>query len=102
MPRCLPPSSMGEAVITDSIIGDGCILDVILQNSSSNPSSHCVDQKLMSSFLYVNLGLIEQRCVIRGSVVGMRTRIADDVIVEDSIIIGSNIYEVNLVSWIAS
>ncbi|KAJ4914513.1 hypothetical protein Rs2_00071 [Raphanus sativus] len=60
MPRCLPPSSMGEAVITDSIIGDGCILD---------------------------------RCVIRGSVVGMRTRIADDVIVEDSIIIGSNIYE---------
>lgn len=33
---------------------------------------------------------------------GMRTRIADDVIVEDSIIIGSNIYEVNLVSWIAS
>ncbi|KAG2267273.1 hypothetical protein Bca52824_061828 [Brassica carinata] len=60
MPRCLPPSSMGEAVITDSIIGDGCILD---------------------------------RCVIRGSVVGMRTRIANEVIIEDSIIVGSNIYE---------
>ncbi|CAH8251275.1 unnamed protein product [Arabidopsis lyrata] len=60
MPRCLPPSSMSEAVITNSIIGDGCILD---------------------------------RCVIRGSVVGMRTRIADEVIVEDSIIVGSDIYE---------
>ncbi|KAL1214332.1 Inactive glucose-1-phosphate adenylyltransferase small subunit 2 [Cardamine amara subsp. amara] len=60
MPRCLPPSSMSEAVITNSIIGDGCILD---------------------------------RCVVRGSVVGMRTRIADEVIVEDSIIVGSDIYE---------
>ncbi|ESQ36357.1 hypothetical protein EUTSA_v10009542mg [Eutrema salsugineum] len=60
MPRCLPPSSMSEAVINDSIIGDGCILD---------------------------------RCVIRGSVVGMRTRISDEVIIEDSIIVGSDIYE---------
>lgn len=60
MPRCLPPSSMSVAVITNSIIGDGCILD---------------------------------KCVIRGSVVGMRTRIADEVIVEDSIIVGSDIYE---------
>ncbi|KAH0905712.1 hypothetical protein HID58_037539 [Brassica napus] len=63
MPRCLPPSSMGEAVITDSIIGDGCILN---------------------------------KCVIRGSVVGMRTRIADDVLIEDSIIVGSNIYEMEV------
>lgn len=30
--------------------------------------------------------------------VGMRTRIADEVIVEDSIIFGSDIYEVNRVS----
>lgn len=44
MPRSLPPSSMSEAVITDSIIGDGCILDVICKNflsSPENPSSHC-------------------------------------------------------------
>ena len=33
---------------------------------------------------------------------GMRTRIADDELIEDSIIVGSNIYEVNMVSWIAS
>lgn len=33
---------------------------------------------------------------------GMRTRIANEVIIEDSIIVGSNIYEVNMVSWIAS
>lgn len=45
------------------------------------------------------MGLIKQRCVIRGSVIGMRTRIADEVIVEDSIIVGSDIYEVNRVSW---
>ncbi|CAH2038831.1 unnamed protein product, partial [Thlaspi arvense] len=38
-------------------------------------------------------GCILDRCVIRGSVVGMRTRIADEVIVEDSIIVGSDIYE---------
>lgn len=30
----------------------------------------------------------------------MRTRIADEVIVEDSIIVGSDIYEVNQGSWI--
>ncbi|CAN8295450.1 unnamed protein product [Cochlearia groenlandica] len=60
MPRCLPPTSMTEAVITNSIIGDGCIL---------------------------------HRCVIKGSVIGMRTRIGDEVMVEDSIIIGYDIYE---------
>ncbi|KFK42898.1 hypothetical protein AALP_AA1G052900 [Arabis alpina] len=38
-------------------------------------------------------GCILDRCVIRGSVIGMRTRIADEVIVEDSIIVGSDIYE---------
>ncbi|EOA40273.1 hypothetical protein CARUB_v10009001mg [Capsella rubella] len=38
-------------------------------------------------------GCILDRCVIRGSVVGMRTRIADEVIVEDSVIVGSDIYE---------
>lgn len=32
----------------------------------------------------------------------MRTRISDEVIVEDSIIVGSDIYEVNRVSWIGN
>ncbi|XP_010522261.1 PREDICTED: inactive glucose-1-phosphate adenylyltransferase small subunit 2, chloroplastic [Tarenaya hassleriana] len=38
-------------------------------------------------------GCILNRCVIRGSVVGMRTRIADEVIVEDSVIMGADIYD---------
>ncbi|XP_048233893.1 inactive glucose-1-phosphate adenylyltransferase small subunit 2, chloroplastic isoform X2 [Ricinus communis] len=29
MPRYLPPTTIGDAVITDSVIGDGCILNII-------------------------------------------------------------------------
>ncbi|GLT73696.1 hypothetical protein SLA2020_455340 [Shorea laevis] len=38
-------------------------------------------------------GCILNRCRIKGSVVGMRTRIGDGAIVEDSIIMGSDMYQ---------
>ncbi|XP_021906994.1 inactive glucose-1-phosphate adenylyltransferase small subunit 2, chloroplastic isoform X1 [Carica papaya] len=60
MPRCLPPTSVEDVVIIDSLIGDGCILN---------------------------------RCNIKGSVVGMRTRIRDGVTIEDSVIMGFDIYQ---------
>lgn len=28
MPRCLPPTMIREAVIIDSVVGDGCIINV--------------------------------------------------------------------------
>lgn len=48
MPRCLPPSSMSEAVVTNSIIGDGCILDVICKTLFQilKALAAIVDQKL--------------------------------------------------------
>ncbi|XP_062090150.1 inactive glucose-1-phosphate adenylyltransferase small subunit 2, chloroplastic [Humulus lupulus] len=60
MPHCLPPTLISEAVITNSLVGDGCIMG---------------------------------RCSIRGSVIGMRTRIGDGVVIEDSVIIGSDVYQ---------
>ncbi|GLT89323.1 hypothetical protein SLE2022_073100 [Rubroshorea leprosula] len=57
--RCLPRTLISGAVISDSVIGDGCILN---------------------------------RCKIKGSMVGMRTRIGDGAIVEDSVIMGSDMY----------
>ncbi|XP_052173289.1 inactive glucose-1-phosphate adenylyltransferase small subunit 2, chloroplastic [Diospyros lotus] len=60
LPRCLPPSLITGAVITDSVVGDGCIL---------------------------------KRCNIKGTVVGLRTRVGDGAVIEDSILMGSDIYQ---------
>ncbi|XP_042058786.1 inactive glucose-1-phosphate adenylyltransferase small subunit 2, chloroplastic-like isoform X1 [Salvia splendens] len=62
LPRHLPPTLVRDAVITDSIIGDGCILS---------------------------------KCRIKGTVVGIRTRIGDNAVVEDSVIMGSDTYDHN-------
>ncbi|XP_011005251.1 PREDICTED: glucose-1-phosphate adenylyltransferase small subunit, chloroplastic/amyloplastic-like isoform X2 [Populus euphratica] len=60
MPRYLPPSTIIDAVITDCVVGDGCILN---------------------------------RCKIKGTVVGMMTTIGEKAIIEDSVIMGSDIYQ---------
>ncbi|XP_010277853.1 PREDICTED: inactive glucose-1-phosphate adenylyltransferase small subunit 2, chloroplastic-like [Nelumbo nucifera] len=60
LPRYLPPTLVTGAHITDSIIGDGCILN---------------------------------SCRIKGSVIGMRTWIGDAAVVEDSMIMGSDVYQ---------
>lgn len=41
----------------------------------------------------------EQRCKIKGTVVGMRTRVGEGAIVEDSIIMGSDTYPVRQTKW---
>ncbi|PON56667.1 Glucose-1-phosphate adenylyltransferase [Parasponia andersonii] len=38
-------------------------------------------------------GCIINRCIIRGTVVGMSTRIGDGAVIEDSVIIGSDVYQ---------
>ncbi|XP_026436833.1 inactive glucose-1-phosphate adenylyltransferase small subunit 2, chloroplastic-like isoform X2 [Papaver somniferum] len=60
LPKCLPPSLIMDAIITDSIIGGGCILN---------------------------------SCNIRGSVIGTRTRIGDRTVIEDSVLMGADIYQ---------
>ncbi|KAL1121918.1 hypothetical protein V6Z11_D01G267000 [Gossypium hirsutum] len=61
IPRNLPPTVVNDAMITDSVIGDGCILN---------------------------------RCKIKSTVVGMRTKIRDGAIIEDSVIMGSDVYQI--------
>lgn len=58
--RHLPPSKLLDAVITDSMIGEGCIL---------------------------------KKCRITHCVLGVRSRIETDCIIEDSLIMGSDYYE---------
>ncbi|XP_058101861.1 inactive glucose-1-phosphate adenylyltransferase small subunit 2, chloroplastic-like isoform X2 [Magnolia sinica] len=60
LPRNLPPTTMTDAMIVDSVIGDGCIFN---------------------------------RCKVKGSVIGMRTWIGDGAVVEDSVVMGSDIYQ---------
>nr|XP_029118868.1 inactive glucose-1-phosphate adenylyltransferase small subunit 2, chloroplastic [Elaeis guineensis] len=61
MPHCLPPTVLTNALIRESIIGDGCIL---------------------------------HRCEITDSVIGMRTYIGEEAVIEDSVIMGSDYYQV--------
>nr|XP_023912463.1 inactive glucose-1-phosphate adenylyltransferase small subunit 2, chloroplastic [Quercus suber] len=60
LPRCLPSTLITDAVITDSVIGGGCILN---------------------------------RCKIKGTVVGMRAKIREGAVIEDSVIMGSDVYQ---------
>ncbi|KAL7127982.1 hypothetical protein ABFS83_14G285100 [Erythranthe nasuta] len=62
LPRHLPPTLVTDAVIVDSVIGDGCFLS---------------------------------KCRIKGTVIGMKTRVGDNAVIEDSIIMGSDTYPHN-------
>lgn len=85
LPRHLPPTLVTDAVIIDSVIGDGCILSVRKVLQTFCP----LGSWLMFCF---NFLIQMQKCRIKGSVIGMRTRIGNDAVVEDSIIMGSDIY----------
>ncbi len=58
--RYLPPTKMLDCTITESMIGEGCIL---------------------------------KQCRVSHSVLGIRTRIESDCLIEDSLIMGSDYYE---------
>lgn len=59
-PRFLPPTKMLNCEITESIVGDGCIL---------------------------------KNCRIHHSVLGVRTRIDENCVIEDSLLMGSDYYQ---------
>lgn len=59
-PRFLPPTKMLNCEITESIVGDGCIL---------------------------------KNCRIHHSVLGVRTRIDENCVIEDSLLMGSDFYQ---------
>ena len=59
-PRYLPPSKLLDCKITQSIIGDGCIL---------------------------------KNCRIENSVLGVRTRVESDALLENTVIMGADYYE---------
>lgn len=42
--------------------------------------------------------LNEQRCNIKGTVIGMRTRIGDGAVIEDSVVMGSDVYPVRTIN----
>lgn len=58
--RYLPPTKLLDAQVTESMIGEGCIL---------------------------------KQCRIHHSVLGVRTRVEQDCIIEDSLLMGSDFYE---------
>ncbi|KAL5998422.1 hypothetical protein ACLOJK_009362 [Asimina triloba] len=60
LPRYLPPTTITNSAIEDSVIADGCIFN---------------------------------QCKIKGSVIGMKTCIGDGTVVEDSVVMGSDLYQ---------
>lgn len=88
LPRHLPPTLVTDAVIVDSVIGDGCILSV-RKHRKVLPYFCTLGLWIMFCFKFL---FQMQKCRIKGSVIGMRTRIGNDAVVEDSIIMGSDIY----------
>ncbi|XP_030528142.2 LOW QUALITY PROTEIN: inactive glucose-1-phosphate adenylyltransferase small subunit 2, chloroplastic [Rhodamnia argentea] len=58
------------------------------------PSSSVTDSIITDSV--IGDGCILNRCKITGAVVGMRTRIEDGAIIEDSVIMGSDIYQTDV------
>lgn len=92
LPRHLPPTLVTDALITDSIIGDGCILSV--SKHTKYYVSFLLDFFLsLISYMFVVILCRTQKCRIKGTVVGMRTRIGDNAVVEDSVIMGSDTYD---------
>ncbi|KAM3320685.1 glucose-1-phosphate adenylyltransferase small subunit, chloroplastic/amyloplastic-like [Capsicum chacoense] len=59
-PRYLPPSKMLDADITDSVIGEGCVI---------------------------------KSCKIHHSVIGLRSCISEEAIIEDTLLMGADYYE---------
>ncbi|ERN20171.1 hypothetical protein AMTR_s00066p00103550 [Amborella trichopoda] len=60
--KYLPPSRISCAQISDSIVGDGCIL---------------------------------KDCKIHGSIIGMRSRVENGAVVEDSVLMGADVFEID-------
>ncbi|KAK7836531.1 glucose-1-phosphate adenylyltransferase small subunit [Quercus suber] len=60
-PRYLPPSKMLDADVTDSVIGEGCVI---------------------------------KNCKIHHSVVGLRSCISEGAIIEDTLLMGADYYEI--------
>ncbi|KAK3030901.1 hypothetical protein RJ639_037251 [Escallonia herrerae] len=92
LPRFLPPASITDAVITDCVIGDGCILNTHTHDYTSRMRCYrvcIICESLFAQFFESSF----HRCNIKGTVVGMRTRVGDGAIIEDSVIMGSDIYQ---------
>ncbi|KAF4381705.1 hypothetical protein F8388_021333 [Cannabis sativa] len=79
-PRYLPPSKMLDADVTDSVIGEGCVIKASsrLLNYSYNIPLPC---------------FIVQNCKIHHSVVGLRSCISEGAIIEDTLLMGADYYE---------
>ncbi|KAK2997749.1 hypothetical protein RJ639_026228, partial [Escallonia herrerae] len=114
-PRYLPPSKMLDAEITDSVIGEGCVIKhklcavmmpeteyMILDTSlgkSINGSGHKGKNWASSMMVkvkhkpFLTQSSPPQNCKIHHSVVGLRSCISEGAIIEDSLLMGADYYE---------
>ncbi|GMY32987.1 inactive glucose-1-phosphate adenylyltransferase small subunit 2, chloroplastic-like isoform X2 [Fagus crenata] len=58
------------------------------------PSTLITDAKITDSV--IGGGCILNRCKVKGTVVGMRTKIRDGAVIEDSVIMGSDVYQMDI------
>lgn len=78
---------MLDADVTDSVIGEGCVIKVKIKYSSSSDMLYNSTPKPFKLWM--------QNCKIHHSVVGLRSCISEGAIIEDSLLMGADYYEVN-------
>lgn len=91
---------MLDADVTDSVIGEGCVIKV----SFSMPF-FCFKMSIVSLCMKINflaphkparaLFPFSQNCKIHHSVIGLRSCISEGAIIEDTLVMGADYYEVN-------
>lgn len=96
---------MLDADVTDSVIGEGCVIKVLYYNvlgsfcghlhSSMSGKSDQRDLWELCSFLSPRC-FLGQNCKIHHSVVGLRSCISEGAIIEDTLLMGADYYEVNV------
>lgn len=89
---------MLDADVTDSVIGEGCVIKVTqLANLFVVGYNFYPRQCNIKLFVGINSTFsLMQNCKIHHSVVGLRSCISEGAIIEDSLLMGADYYEVLL------
>lgn len=98
---------MLDADITDSVIGEGCVIKVrLLENvmhqiyyTNLNFETNIVFHTLLQLVMIFRTFITSvQNCKIHHSVIGLRSCISEGAIIEDTLLMGADYYEVCAIS----
>ncbi|CAL5406135.1 unnamed protein product [Camellia sinensis] len=97
-PRYLPPSKMLDADVTDSVIGEGCVIKESFINGCErlfvSKLTPTVPLSTADCKWHITYFLPSAKnCKIHHCVVGLRSCISEGAVIEDSLLMGADYYE---------